>query len=324
MIQFKYIIGLGTAAISLTAFADPAGKDVSIDTQDWSYAVPRSNYYPGHTAQLIDGGNPIGVFTSHPINGGTLPKSIADLFTNVEQAQASQAQSVGAQRDKIRSEIKSPAAVPVASRATPVIPPAASSSAAETAVSSDAQWNDFKSCALQALPQLKKLIRIGVAKENSKAAQIQKGIIKKDLDAERGDGTSVSPLGMACGKHLGPAGFPVESLADDVRTLVTLTQTPAGVETLALRSAWLAHRSETPQPSVRLWKLSWTLLSIRTVFSGAAISTYELLKKEISAVLSAPVNVGGQPGVQIQFSASEVESKMDSGWELAAGKGVGI
>lgn len=126
----------------------------------------------------------------------------------------------------------------------------------------------FLECADGALSLLKARLSAQARGDVHTALQIEAA-----LSSERGDGKTVSPEGIACGRYLGKVGIPVPKSFDEIRWLSAFMRLPNEGQDAAWRTFFLfgkALRLETSL-SAHFWQYAWRRTAFSMTFHGRRI-----------------------------------------------------
>lgn len=263
----KYLL-VFTLVVSLARAAEPPPFKVTIPPLETSRVLYSSSmgsqfsYYVDTLAR----GYPVGQVT--PKDAPAAPTGTINSFEDIVKAldgwvtdwQKGYAES----QRKLLEQLREAAAAsdvgsgPAPGAAVPAAPAAPAPVPAAPALA------EFFACAKRALPLLKTKLQCERAGDSRCAVAVE-----SRLAAERGNGSVVSPSGVACGKHLGPHGVPTPSASADIKVLAPLVASEAEAPRGDLWRVFALHGRALRAQSVtfpKFWEYAWKRLAFHKLF----------------------------------------------------------
>jgi len=260
---------------------------VVLETRGVVYA-PRVSHFFRAYAQALNRGYALGVIAQKKVSGDTRETSLSGIVEGLKKSVEELSMAQAATRKKTWELIeREPSAIPIQERES--TEPAAVS---EEPVRSEP--TQFMQCAARTLPRLKLRLQMDLIVDDLNA-----GLLDTELAKERGDGRVISRQGVACGKYLGPMGFPNHQLQDDIKLLASMTSRSSKadrVELLTVLTRYARIRQGARTELGAFWEYAWKTVAFDAVFSSNPLVD---MNRRIRGFLSELESAPGIPLVQL-------------------------
>lgn len=283
----------------------------ALDTPHLTYSTDlddRFDYY----VQILEKGYPLGKVESKPSTGGGHSNAIPDLQKAMRKGVADlQAAYEKAERDRAAQLTAGPAGTLPAAGAAQTPP-------AVTAFSKES-LGDFEACATRTLPALKKALQAEAA-----SGALALDLLMEPIDAERGDGSQVTKLGVACGKYLGNLGTISRGRREDVKLLAALSSRTAPADERALFGTFFLYgrgAKDSPLKTSGFWSFAWSTLSLLAVFGDKSLpSLDELTTAYLNGVQDGTgtlLRASAGQGIAVSLGGDDLKSAIAADWRTA-------
>lgn len=245
-----------------------AGRDIS---PNFGFDFSSKSFILGMTVEALNSGAAVShIKNENVIEPGQpfevlLKKSLSDAETKLA--------GIGSEIRKLKAEIKGRS----------ISQPASISRQAHISFVIPYNPDEFIKCAKSTSLLIKQLIKINHGFEDASSMQVRKltmsrKLIEKQIRATRGDGTQIGIDGVACGCHLGAAGFKTKDILEDLKILSIFSRRTDKEFDLLLTTAIAAfHNAASPIIS-RVWRKYWDILAIEAAFGTNPLPTLDDFK----------------------------------------------